>query len=209
MDDLILHLLPADENQLFFARRNLWISIPLFTLVIPAICFCLYITPTMIIMQSGRIKFSMEPIAYTGLDLLAQAGAPAVPPSFNVMLHVKSTYDWFKFCSSGQPPMMEVIYSGVTIAKTAIELFCVDVKGEKVIVATTMSLGWPPLPKVFHERMESDRRLGGVHMEVDFIYNNEHHTSMERTWWVRCRTTLDVHKPFPCSSYIVQGYFED
>jgi hypothetical protein len=91
------------------------------------------------------------------------------PPSFNVTLHVKSTYDWFKFCSSGQLPMMEVIYSGVTITKTDIEPFCIDAKGEKVIVTTTVSLGWPLLPKVFQERMESDRRHGGVHMEVDSI----------------------------------------
>jgi hypothetical protein len=144
-----------------------------------------------------------------GARLAGPGRCPAVPPSFNVALHAKSTYDWFKFCSSGQPPMMEVIYSGVTIAKMDIKPFCIDVKGEKVIVATTMSPGWSPLPKVFHERMESDRHHGGVHMEVDFIYNNEDHTSVERTWWVRCRTTLDVHKPFPCSSYIVQGYFED
>ncbi|KAI4987992.1 hypothetical protein ZWY2020_029622 [Hordeum vulgare] len=143
----------------------------------------------------GRIKFYMEPVAYTGFgsDL---AGADATtPPSFNVTLHAKSTYGR-TFCwdddRSGSATV-EVAYSGVVIAKADVAPFCVRGKEDKVIVATVTS-GWPALPSDLRERTESDRRHGGVEVEVDLSFGG---------MWVRCRTTLDAKhaSPIPCQYF--------
>ncbi|KAM3272125.1 hypothetical protein ACQJBY_042364 [Aegilops geniculata] len=142
----------------------------------------------------GRIKFSMEPVAYTGFgpDFAANA---TTPPSFNVTLHAKSTYRR-TFCwgdDSGGGATVEVVYSGVVIAKADVAPFCVPGKGDTVIAAT-VTAGWPALPRDFRERIESDRRHGGVDVEVDLSFD----------WmWVRCRTTLDAKhaSPTPCQYF--------
>jgi len=51
---------------------------------------------------------------------------------------------------------MEVTYSGVTLAMTDVERFCLDPKREKVITVSA-SPGWPVLPSAFMEQMETDR----------------------------------------------------
>ncbi|XBI78639.1 hypothetical protein VPH35_088296 [Triticum aestivum] len=140
----------------------------------------------------GRIKFSMEPVTYTGFG---PESDPATPPSFNVTLHAKSTYRR-TFCwgdDSSRGATVEVAYSGVVIAKADVAPFCVPGKGDTVIAAT-VTAGWPALPRDFRERIEGDRRHGGVDVEVDLSFD----------WmWVRCRTTLDAKhaSPTPCQYF--------
>lgn len=58
-----------------------------FLLMLPAVCFVLHVLFT-IMQEIGRIKFSIEPIVYTGLD--SAAAGPL--PSFNVMLRAESNH---------------------------------------------------------------------------------------------------------------------
>ncbi|XBH67561.1 hypothetical protein VPH35_095924 [Triticum aestivum] len=123
------------------------------------------------------------------------AANATTPPSFNVTLHAKSTYRR-TFCwgdDSTRGATVEVAYSGVVIAKADVAPFCVPGKGDTVIAAT-VTAGWPALPRDFRERIEGDRRHGGVDVEVDLSFD----------WmWVRCRTTLDAKhaSPTPCQYF--------
>lgn len=146
----------------------------------------------------------MEPVVYAGLDIVP--AGQSVPPSFNVTLHAKSTYRLVKFCTTGRE-MMAVTYSGVTLAMADVEPFCVDPRGEKTIKAAATTKGWPVLPRFFQERMESDRRHGGIPLEVGFSYSNEEQARpyVEETWWVRCHTKLDSDQASSCRSHPVRS----
>lgn len=198
-------LLPGsdDDEGPRFSIRKIGIGILLVALIVPLICFVFY--GCFVTLESiGRLKFSMEPVANKGLGFAADE-SPA-SPSFNVTLRAKSTYVWVRFCSIGRA-RMEVTYSGVPIAVADVEPFCVDAGGETVITATVSS-GWPVLPDVFQERMQSDRRHGGaVPIQVDFSFRNEDHAhpDKETAWWMRCPTMLDTDVTSSCKSYVDVG----
>lgn len=91
---------------------------------------------------------------------------------------------------------MEVSYSGTTIAMADIEPFCLEPREERIIIATA-SPGWAVLPVVLQELMASDRRHGGVQLEVGFGFEDE-----QAARWVRCSTTLDDKKASRCNVYV-------
>lgn len=169
MDTTWTKILPSRSDD---ADEPTWMTILFVMLLVPMVCLMPFMAFRML-QEVGRIKFSMEPVVYTGLDLAADNN-PAVPPSFNVTLRAKSTYGLKKLCSGGRPAM-EVSYSGLNIAMADVEPFCIEPRGEKVITATATT-GWSVLPVVLRESMESDRRHGGVHLEVCFSFEDEEET---------------------------------
>jgi hypothetical protein len=73
--------------------------------------YSLFVDPDLSI---GHLKLSMEPLAYTGLDL-SPDGAVAAPLSFNVTLHATNKFR-HTFCSSGAPPAtLQAAFSGMTV----------------------------------------------------------------------------------------------
>lgn len=175
-----------------------WMKTLFVVLIVPMMCLMPYFAFRML-QEAGRINIYMEPIVYNGLDL-AGSPAAAVPPSFNVTLRAKSTYGLTKMCTSGWATM-EVAYSGTTIAITDVEPFCLEPNGEKIITATA-SPGWLVLPVGIRESMETDRRHGGVQLEVDFGFEDELEVR-----WARCRTTLDNDSTSQCNIYFIRGCY--
>jgi len=150
--------------------------------------------------NAWRIKFSLEPIAYTGFE----SAGDVVRPSFNVTLRAKSTHSWVKVCSSGRATM-EVTYSGVTSATPDVQRFCLDPKREKVITLSA-SPGWPVRPSAFMEQMETDRQNGGIQMEINFGFRKVEQAQPydQVDMLVRCPATLDADQPATlCKSYII------
>ena len=97
---------------------------------------------------------------------------------------------------------MEVSYSGTTIAMANVGPSCIEPGGEKVLTATA-SPGWPVLPAALQERMESDRRHGGVRFGGglrQFGFQDE-----QAVRWARCRTTLGDDRASPCNVYLIKG----
>ncbi|KAF0916666.1 hypothetical protein E2562_010517 [Oryza meyeriana var. granulata] len=144
----------------------------------------------------GNLKFSMEPVAYTGLGLDA-AESPS-PLAFNVTLHAKSTFSHDLCLSSAT---VHVVSAGLTIAKGKAAPFCVEGNSGGVVSAAVSS-GWLALPAELRERMDRDRRRdGGVQLEVDLSFDN-HLT--ERQQWVRCRAILDAEEISPCKTFVLK-----
>ena len=195
MDSRAVLLSGCDEGPCF-PINNVWVATVFLVLIAPTTIFLAPYVAFRMLQEAGRVKLSMEPVVCTGLGLAA--ASPAAPPSFNVTLRAKSTYGLLRLCTSG-PAAMEVAYSGTTIAMADVGPFCIEPRGEKVITATA-SPGWPALPAALQERMESDRRHGGVRLEAGFGFQDE-----QAVRWARCRTTLGDDKASPCNVYFIKG----
>ncbi|KAL6615140.1 hypothetical protein ACP70R_037410 [Stipagrostis hirtigluma subsp. patula] len=144
----------------------------------------------------GNVKFSMEPVAYTGLGL---AGAAAAPPAFAMTLHTRSTLKR-TFCSSGGATL-QAAFSGMTVAVGHVDPFCVEPKGSAVIAGNASS-AWAALPGDFRERIDRGRRNGGVELEINLSFGNE----IRGPTWVRCRAMLDsVHNTL-CRSFMLSPF---
>ncbi|KAL6615358.1 hypothetical protein ACP70R_037628 [Stipagrostis hirtigluma subsp. patula] len=143
----------------------------------------------------GNVKFSMEPVAYTGLG---PAGA-AAPPAFAVTLHARSTLKR-TFCSSGGATL-QAAFSGMTVAVGKVAPFCVEPRGSAVIAGTASS-AWTALPGDFRERIERGRRNGGVELEINLSFENE----IIGPTWVRCRAMLDSMHNTPCRRFMLSPF---
>ena len=92
-------LLSGSNDEACPAMSSLLVIVSFLVFLVPA-CFMSYELFTAL-HNAWRIKFSLEPIAYTGFE----SAGDVVRPLFNVTLRAKSTYSWVKVCSSGRATM--------------------------------------------------------------------------------------------------------
>ncbi|CAL4963286.1 unnamed protein product [Urochloa decumbens] len=148
-------------------------------------------------LRVGRIKFSMEPVACTGLGLGHDGAAPP-PLSFNVTLHATSTFR-HTFCSSGGATL-QAAFSGLTVAVGQVAPFCLEPR-EPAVIAGTAASAWTALPHGFQERIDRGReKSGGLELEVNLSFKNEFKGEM----WMRCRAMLDANllNKTACTTFI-------
>ncbi|KAF7063429.1 hypothetical protein CFC21_069949 [Triticum aestivum] len=137
----------------------------------------------------GSAKFSMEPVSHAGIYRNDSS------PAFNVTLHARSSYK-HSFCSDHRGGDVQAVYSGITVAMGHVPPFCVEPKGSIAMTAAASS-GWLAMPASLQERIDHDRRNGGVELEVDLSFAND----IKGLVWVRCRAKLDATTTSPCKSF--------
>ncbi|KAE8789528.1 hypothetical protein D1007_36333 [Hordeum vulgare] len=165
----------------------LWLAVAVFLLGLVAFgLYQLVVDPDL---GFGSAKFSMEPVSHTGIYRTDTS------PAFNVTLHARSTYK-HRFCTDARGGTVQAVYSGITMAVGRVPPFCVDAKGSIAMTATALS-GWPALPASLQERIDHDRRNGGVVLEVDLSFAND----IKGLVWVRCRAKLDATSRSTCRSF--------
>ncbi|KAG2598240.1 hypothetical protein PVAP13_5KG334807 [Panicum virgatum] len=189
--DLEAHLLSRLDEE---ARRHWSCIVCVFMAVILVVSavlaalqgYTLFVDPDLTI---GHIKFSMEPVAYTGLD-------GASPPSFNVTLQATSTFS-HSFCTGGGGATLQAAFSGLTVAVGKVAPFCLEPRAPAVI-AGTVSSAWTALPQDFQDRISRGREKGGVELEVNLSFQNKFKGDV----WLRCRAMLDANlNKTPCTSF--------
>ncbi|KAE8792283.1 hypothetical protein D1007_33225 [Hordeum vulgare] len=187
MDPEAARLKPPSKHR---GDQCLWLAVAVFLLGLMAFgLFQLVVDPDL---GFGSAKFSMEPVSHTGIYRTDDGAASS--PAFNVTLHARSTYT-HRLCTDDHGGAVQAVYSGITMAVGHVPPFCVEGKGSIAMTVAVLSR-WPALPASLQERIDHDRRNGGVVLEVDLSFAND----VKGLARVRCRAKLDATSTSACKS---------